>query len=242
MAYGARLESVLGATPREFESRILRTPTARAARTRDPGRTTSGRATPYGRPRPGRTLDRPGAGHDRGAVDLRRTGSRLGAPGVWLLALGWLALQGAASAAGKGLDAYDRGATSAGRAVVRAARVALRALGPLGRLLRRLLAPPLRVLRRLWDAAGVWLMTRMFRPLGRLARAVVERLRPVAERLSAWAYRVVAVLLPVLRALTRAADAVERAAARLRARLARTVAPVRRRVLAVWEAWGVRAS
>ncbi len=152
-------------------------------------------------------------------------------PVVWLLAVGWLALQSAGNALGRFLDGYDRAANAAGRAVARLGRALLRALGPLGRVLRRLAMPVLRVLRRLWDALGVRLLLRMSRPLGRWARAAWHRLHPLVERLQSLTLRLAARLEPVLRALVAVTDAVEAAAARVGARCRRAWAPVARAVL-----------
>jgi hypothetical protein len=154
-------------------------------------------------------------------------------PVVWLLAVGWLALQSAGNALGHVLDAYDRAANAAGRAVARLGRALLRALGPLGRLLRRLAVPVLRLLRRIWDVLGVRLLLRMFRPLGRWARAVWDRLHPLVERLQHLARCFAARLEPVLRALVAVTDAVEAAAARVGARCRRVCAPIASAVLAL---------
>ncbi len=157
--------------------------------------------------------------------------ARLLRPVVWVLAVGWLALQSAGSVLGRALDGYDRAVNAAGRAVARLGRALLRALGPLGRALRRLAMPVLRVLRRLWDALGVRLLLRMSRPLGRWARAAWHRLHPLVERLQSLALRLAARLEPVLRTLVAVTDAVEAAAARVGARCRRAWAPVARAVL-----------
>jgi hypothetical protein len=88
----------------------------------------------------------------------------------------------------------------------------------------------LRAVRWVWDRVSVWLMLRMFRPLGRLARRVVDAVRPTAERLIAWGRRQVDRLAPLLAALAAAVDRVERAAGRLARHLARVAEPVRRAV------------
>lgn len=151
-------------------------------------------------------------------------------PVVWSLAVVWLALQRTGDGLFRVLDGYDRGANAVGRAAARAGRAVLRALGPLGRLLRRLAMPVLRLVRRAWDVLGVRLLLRMFRPLGRWARAIWNRLLPLAERLRLGLQGLAARLEPVLQRLAAAAAAVEAAAARLGARWRRLWAPVARAV------------
>ena len=154
-------------------------------------------------------------------------------PVVWSLAVVWLGLQRTGDGLFRVLDGYDRAANAAGRAAARAGRALLRVLGPLGRVLRRLAVPVLRLVRRVWDFLGVRLLLRMFRPLGRWARAVWDRLHPLVERLRQAVRRLAARLEPVLRALVVVTSAVEAAAARLGERCRRVWAPVASAVLAL---------
>ena len=73
----------------------------------------------------------------------------------------------------------------------------------------------------------------MFRPHGRWARAVRDRLHPLAERLQQSVRRLAARLEPVLQALVAITSAVEAAAARLGERCRRVWAPVARAVVAL---------
>jgi hypothetical protein len=148
------------------------------------------------------------------------------APVVWLLAMGWLGLQGLGRGGMWLLTAVDEGTSAVARAGSRAGRAVLGALGPLGRvLLRRVLRPLWRGVRRLWS----WLNRRVFlaltRPLGRFARWLVARARPVVAAVLDRARRVLARVEPGLDAL---GAVVSRAAVRLGAALRRGTAPVRR--------------
>jgi hypothetical protein len=154
-------------------------------------------------------------------------------PLVWGLAVVWLALQRTGDGLFRVLDGYDRAANALARAAARAGRALLRVLGPLGRLLRRLAAPVLRLLRRVWDVLGVQLLLRMFRPLGRWARAVWGRLHPLVDRLQQALRRLAARLQPLLHALVAVTSAVQAAAGRLGARCRRAWAPVTRAVQAL---------
>jgi hypothetical protein len=171
----------------------------------------------------------PGEPHD-GASSAAGRGL---APLVWLLAAGWVALQGLGQAGLWLLTAVDEGTSAAARVGARTFRAVAGALGPLGRGLRRLVTPAARWLRRGWDRLGRRVLLAMFRPLGRFGRWLVTRSRPAVARVLACARALAVRLLPALDALTAAVEAVERAAGRLGSLLTRAWAPVSRRLRAV---------
>jgi hypothetical protein len=150
------------------------------------------------------------------------------APLVWLLAMGWLALQALGRAGLWLLTAVDEGTSAVARAGGGAMRAAVRALGPLGRALLRLLTPLIRGLRRVW----VWLNRRVFlamaRRLGRFGRWLVACTRPAVEAALDWARRMLVRAEPVVRRISTVTAVVERAAARLGRALRRAFGPIRR--------------
>jgi hypothetical protein len=170
------------------------------------------------------------------------------APLLWLLAMGWLALQTLGRAGMWLLTAVDASTAAAARACGVGARALLRALGPLGRGLRRLFTPLLRWLRRAWVEVGRRVFLAMVRPLGRFGRWLVQRSRPAVHAARTWARRVAARVEPLLGRLATATEVVERAAARLAGPLRRAavslgrrlrpaVASIARRVRARRETW-----
>src|SRR5688572_3364244 len=74
-------------------------------------------------------------------MTCRRIVSRLAAPVVWLLAVGWVALSGVGRGIGHAHDRYEAAWSATGRAFVRGGRAVLRWLGPLGQALLRLGRP-----------------------------------------------------------------------------------------------------
>jgi hypothetical protein len=155
------------------------------------------------------------------------------APFVWLLAMGWLALQALGRAGLWLLTAVDAGTSAVAGIGGGAIRAVVRALGPLGRALLRLLAPLVRGLRRAWAWLNRRVFLAMFRRLGRFGRWLVARTRPAVEAVRGWARRMVVRAEPVVRRLATATAVVERAAVRLGRALGRVFAPVRRMAVSV---------
>jgi hypothetical protein len=159
------------------------------------------------------------------------------APFVWLLAMGWLALQALGRAGLWLLTAVDAGTSAVagvgGGAIRAVVRAVVRALGPLGRALLRLLAPLVRGLRRAWAWLNRRVFLAMFRRLGRFGRWLVARTRPAVEAVRGWARRMAVRAEPVVRRLATAAAVVERAAVRLGRAMGRLFAPVRRMAVSV---------